>query len=316
MLKRNVVSRLPRFIGQNGYDCFRREPLNEAQDSTFGFLENYHCWRFHGSGVIVTLQIVGLIFFCTGMHHEHFFRSSIYVLSCSPFISKIPKIYNWWMDSGGHSVCFRGRISPLRQWLDSYAKSRLKMCHTFKHFIHMQYFLLLINLVIDFVHWVSTGVLYEPQQCSLFLDYIPESKLCFASICAARPVHIQSDQYRSCSTVIQRRAAVGAAPFIPMGSNQKQRCGSEFAKWYDVYTPEECADEWRKNNANLKLLENCVVNGFIMFGIMFMTATGLENSPQSFDVYTVSQSRSVVTSTENPTPENSPQSIEIHVLIV
>ena len=47
------------------------------------------------------------------------------------------------------------------------------------------------------------------------------------------------------------------------------------------------------------------MNGFIMF----MTAIGLENSPQSFDVYTVSQSRSVVTSAENPVPENSPQSI-------
>ena len=52
------------------------------------------------------------------------------------------------------------------------------------------------------------------------------------------------------------------------------------------------------------------MNGFIMFGIMFMTATGLENSPRSFNVHTVSQSRSVVTSVENPAPENSPQSIE------
>ena len=43
--------------------------------------------------------------------------------------------------------------------------SSLKMRHTFKHFIHMQYFLLLTNLVIIFVHWVSTGVLYEPRQC-------------------------------------------------------------------------------------------------------------------------------------------------------
>ena len=37
--------------------------------------------------------------------------------------------------------------------------------------------------------------------------------------------------------------------------------------------------------------------------------TGLENLPQSFGVYTVSQSRSVVTSAENPAPDNSPQSI-------
>ena len=51
------------------------------------------------------------------------------------------------------------------------------------------------------------------------------------------------------------------------------------------------------------------MNGFIIFGIMFLTATGLENSPQSFGVYTVSQSRSVVTSAENRAPDNSPQSI-------
>ena len=51
------------------------------------------------------------------------------------------------------------------------------------------------------------------------------------------------------------------------------------------------------------------MNGFIIFGILFMTATGLENSPQSFGFYTVSQSLSVVTSAENPAPDNSPQSI-------
>ena len=51
------------------------------------------------------------------------------------------------------------------------------------------------------------------------------------------------------------------------------------------------------------------MNGFIIFGIMFITATGLENLPQSFGIYTVSQSRSVVTSAETPAPDNSPQSI-------
>ena len=206
-----------------------------------------------------------------------------------------------------YTVCAPAVISPFSQWLYPHAESRLKMCHTFKHFIHMQYFLLLTNLVV-FVHWVSTGVLYEPQQCSLFWDYIPESKLCFASNCATRPVHIQSGQYKRCSTAKQRRA-VGAVLFIPMGSNQNQRCGSEFAKLHDIYTPEECAGEWRQNNADLKLLENCVMNSFIIFGIMFMTATGLDDSPQSFDVYTVSHSRSVVTCAENPAAEISPQSI-------
>ena len=102
-----------------------------------------------------------------------------------------------------YTMCASAVISPLRQWLDSYAKTRLKMWHKFKHFIHMQYFLLPTNLVIVFVHWVSTGVLYERRQCSLLWDYIPELNFVFAPgpICAARPVHIQSDQYTSCSTV-------------------------------------------------------------------------------------------------------------------
>ena len=43
----------------------------------------------------------------------------------------------------------------------------------------MQYLLLLTNLAIVFVQWVSTGVLYDPRECSLLWDYIPDSKLCF-----------------------------------------------------------------------------------------------------------------------------------------
>ena len=46
---------------------------------------NQRCWRFHGSGVIAAPQIIGLISFCTGMHHEYFFEV-VNVLSCSPFM--------------------------------------------------------------------------------------------------------------------------------------------------------------------------------------------------------------------------------------
>ena len=46
----------------------------------------------------------------------------------------------------------------------------------------------------------------------------------------------------------------GAARLVRMGGNQKQRCGSEFAKWHDIYTPDEYADEWRQSNTDLKLL--------------------------------------------------------------
>ena len=157
-----------------------------------------------------------------------------------------------------YTVCASAVISPLRQWLDSYVKTRLKMCRTFKHLIHVEYFLLLTNLVIVFVHWVRTGVLYEPRQCSLFWDFIPEYKLCFCvNLChPSCPYSIRPIQkLLNCQTTTR-----GAA--LSMGSNQKQRCGSGFVKWHDIYTSEECDDEWRQSNVDLKLLENCVMNGF------------------------------------------------------
>ena len=46
---------------------------------------NQHCWRVHGSGVIAAPQIISLISFCTGMHHQYFFEV-VNVLSCSPFM--------------------------------------------------------------------------------------------------------------------------------------------------------------------------------------------------------------------------------------
>ena len=154
-----------------------------------------------------------------------------------------------------YTVCASAVISPLKQWLDSYTKTRLKMCHPFKHFIHMQYFCCWLVLLSSLCIELALVCCTNPDNVHCFWTIFPNLKFVFASICATSPVHIQSDQYKSCWTVKQRRAV--AAPFIPMGSNQKQRCGSEFAKWHDIYTPEECADEWRPNNADLKLPENC-----------------------------------------------------------
>ena len=57
-------------------------------------------------------------------------------------------------------------------WKYGTHSSILFICNTF-----CRDFLLPTDLVIVFVHWVSIGVLYEPRQCSLFWDYIPESKL-------------------------------------------------------------------------------------------------------------------------------------------
>ena len=196
--------------------------------------------------------------------------------------SKIPKIYNWSMDSGVHSVLPRwfrhwdnGWIPTLKLvWKCVTRPSILFICNTFCCWL-----ILLSSLYIELALVCCTN----PDNVHCFGIIFPNLNFVFASICAARPVHIQSDQYRSCQTTTRGRCC----SIHPDGEQPKQRCGSEFAKWHDIYTPEECADEWRQNNADLKLLENCVTKCFIMFGIMFMTATGPENSPQSFDVYTV-----------------------------
>ena len=54
-----------------------------CRDSNVGILENKS--TLYGSGVIAAPQIIGLISFCTGMHHEYFFEV-VNVLSCSPFM--------------------------------------------------------------------------------------------------------------------------------------------------------------------------------------------------------------------------------------
>ena len=146
----------------------------------------------------------------------------------------------------------------------------------------------------------------NPDNVNCFGNIFPNLNFVFAPICAARPVHIQSDQYRSYSTVKQRRA-VGAAPFIPMVSNQKQRCGSEFANKISIHQRSEPTNEGKTRR--FKVTRELCHELFHYVRHHIVTATGLENSPQSFDVYTVSQSRSMVTSAENAVPENSPQPI-------
>ena len=66
---------------------------------------------------------------------------------------------------------------------------------------------------------------------------------------------------------------MSAAQLIPMGI-----CNSEFAKWRDIFTPEESADEWMQNNVDLSDCHEWLLH--MMPGIMFMTAT----PPQSFNV--------------------------------
>ena len=133
-----------------------------------------------------------------------FFISSM----CFPdphLYSKIPKIYH----SGVHRVCFRVHFIHktvfgfLRR--NSFEKcvtrwSILFICNTFSCWL----VLLFCTNLCYFVHWVSTGVPWEPPQCSLTGTIFPNLKFISASICATRPVTMQSDEYSSCLNVKRR----------------------------------------------------------------------------------------------------------------
>ena len=120
-----------------------------------------------------------------------------------------------------YTVCASAVISPLRQWLDSYAKTCLKMCHTFKHlFICNTFCCRLILSSLSLYIELSLLCCTNPNNVNCFGIIFPNLNFVFDSIWAARPVHIESDQYRSSSTVKQG-PAVGATSSTPIWEQPK-----------------------------------------------------------------------------------------------
>ena len=152
------------------------------------------------------------------------------------------------------------------------------MCHTFKHFIHMQYFLLLTNLVIVFVHWVSTGVLYKLRQYSLFWDYIPESNFCFClNLCrSSGPYSIRPIQkLLICQTI-------NGARWVLLPHSSRWRATKNTNSRNDMISIHQRSARTNEGKSTLLQSYSTTVSW------MLMVATGLENSP--FYVYTASQS--------------------------
>ena len=151
-------------------------------------------------------------------------------------------------------------------------------------------------------------MLYEPRQSSLFWDYIPESKLCFClNLCrppgsySIRPIQKLLNSWRR---------AVGAAPGIHPDWEQPKTALWLWVReitWYlntrGVRGRMKAKQRW------FKFTRELCHEWFHHFRHHVHDDHWTGDSPQSFGVYTVSQSRSVVTSAENPAPDNSPQSI-------
>ena len=95
----SLVYKIPTYPRYLPKECFNFGSLSRGSESlatlTLGSSKiNQHYWRFHGSGVIAAPQIIGLISFCTGMHHEYFLRSPM-CFRVPHLCSKIPIINNW-----------------------------------------------------------------------------------------------------------------------------------------------------------------------------------------------------------------------------
>ena len=128
------------------------------------------------------------------------------------------------------------------------------MCHTFKHLFICNTFccrliLLSLSLYIELALVCCTNL----NNVNCIGTIFPNLNFVFASIWAARPVHIESDQYRSCSTVKQG-PAVGATPSknsaVALGSRndmisihqRSARTNEGKQRWFKV-TRELC-HEW------------------------------------------------------------------------
>ena len=149
----------------------------------------------------------------------------------------------------------------------------------------------------------------NPENVNFFGTIFPNLNFVSASICVARPVHIQSDQYSSCSTVNNVTTRGGC-------------CSRHSSRW--GATKNSPVDPSSRNNTMSIHQRNARTNeGKTTLISYSRTVSWMVSSfsascsrrtldwriRQSFGVYTVLQSRSVVTSAENPAPDNSPQSV-------
>ena len=95
------------------------------------------------------------------------------------------------------------------------------MCHTFKYLLICNTFCCrLIFLSLSLYIELALVCCTNPNNVNCLGTIFPNLNFVFASIWAASPVHIESDQYRSCSTVKQG-PAVSATPSTPIEEQPK-----------------------------------------------------------------------------------------------
>ena len=127
-----------------------------------------------------------------------------------------------------YTVCASAVISPLRQWLVSYAKTRFKMCHTFKHlFICNTFCCRLILLSLSLYTELALVCCTNPNNVNCFGTIFPNLNFVFASNLSRSILNPTNTEVAQLSN----KDPLSVLLHPPrLGSNQKQRCGSGFAK--------------------------------------------------------------------------------------
>ena len=123
-----------RYLVLGSFD--RSETVKQSQDFMFDVLENYRCWRFHGSGVMQGFESVGQILLGTRMHLGHVLRLRMW-FRVFLFLFENTEARPW-----TRCVPPRRDSSPLKNgtWVQTMTFA-CKRRHTFYNHMHFSYWL-------------------------------------------------------------------------------------------------------------------------------------------------------------------------------
>ena len=117
-----------------------------------------------------------------------------------------------------YTVCASAVISPLRRLLDSYAKTRFKMCHTFKHlFLCSTFCCRLILLSLSLYIELALVCCTNPNNVNCFGTIFPNPNFVFASNLSRPP----GPYWIQKLLTVKQGPAVSATPSTPIGEQPK-----------------------------------------------------------------------------------------------
>ena len=169
--------------------------------------------------------------------------------------SKIPKIPHWSMDSGVHSVCFRGDFAITT--VVGFLRKTLFQNVSRVEAIYSYVILLLQRTGLLGLYGDRTAAQIDTKTNFRFGNIVPKQWTLsgFIQHTSANPMHKNDNKTSHTIREVAQPSndEVGAAWLIPMGATKNSTVALS-SRNDMLSTPEGCADEWRQKNADFKLL--------------------------------------------------------------